>query len=142
MRLRPALAALGAALLCAACAGMPPTERRAARLASFMAYAGPPVEEVRGFTLTRFEVVGPSEVVFWVRVSEIYLVTVQPHCPELTWANRIGVRQSMNVLRPRFDAITVRGIDCRIREIRPVDGERWRASQHPADRQASAGAAL
>ena len=132
----------GVAVLLAACASTPPTERRAQRLASFMQYAGEPVEEIRGFTLTRFEIVGPSSVVFWVRVSEIYLVTVQPHCPELEWANRIAVRQSMNVLRARFDAVTVRGIDCRIREIRPVDGERWRASQRTVDDRASAEPAL
>ena len=132
----------GIATLLAACASAPPAERRAQRLASFLQYAGEPVEEIRGFTLTRVEVVGPSSVVFWVRVSEIYLVTVQPHCPELEWANRIGVRQSMNVLRARFDAVTVRGIDCRIREIRPVDGERWRASQRAAGTQASAERAL
>ena len=54
----------------------------------------------------------------------------------------IAVRQSMNVLRARFDAITVRGIDCRIREIRPVDGERWRASQRAAGTQESAEPAL
>lgn len=139
---RIAVAVLLALLCLAACAGKPPSERRAERLASFLQYAGDPVAEIRGFTLTRFEVVGPSSVVFWVRVSEIYLVTVQPHCPELEWANRIGVRQSMNVLRARFDAVTVRGIDCRIREIRPVDGERWRASQRATGTQASAAPAL
>lgn len=94
-----------------------------------MQYAGEPVEEIRGFNFTRFEIVGPETVVLWVRVSEPYVVTVQAACPQLEWANQIAVRQSLNVLRTRIDAITVRGIDCRIREIRPVDGERWRASQ-------------
>ena len=124
--------ALGLLALLGACASTPPGERHARRLALYTQHAGAPVPEIRGFTLSRFEIVGPESVVIWVRVSEPYLVTVQSPCPGLEWARRIGFEQDLNVLRARYDGILVEGIDCRIREIRPVDGVAFRAAERAA----------
>ncbi len=126
-RRSPVVVVLG--LLLAACASAPPSERRAQRLAEFQRYAGAPVDAIRSFRLDRWELVGPNEVVLWTRVSEAYLVTVQKHCPDLEWTQRIGVTSSVNTVYARFDSIVFSRIPCRIVEIRPVDYKRMRADE-------------
>lgn len=128
MTLRLAFAALALALL-AACASNPPSERRAQRLAEFLRYAGEPVDEVRTFELNRFEVVGPNELVVWTRVSEAYLLTVQQHCPDLVWAQTIGITTTLNTVQRKFDSVLTGRIPCRIVAIRPIDYRRMRADE-------------
>jgi hypothetical protein len=119
-----------AAVLIAACASVGPSERRAERLAEFLRYAGEPVPEIRSFRMDRWELVGPNEVVLWTRVSEAYLVTVQEHCPDLEWAQRIAITTSaVNSVMARFDSIVFSRIPCRIVEIRPIDYRRMRADE-------------
>ena len=60
--------------------------------------------------------------------------------PLLLFSQTLPISQARTL--PTGSAVTVRGIDCRIREIRPVDGERWRASQRAAGTQESAEPAL
>lgn len=98
-------------------------------LDKYLAYAGSPVESFQFFNLDQWERVGRYQVVVWTRVSEAYLLTVDPPCRELEWAKAIGVTSSANTVNRRFDSVIASGERCRINEIRPIDYKRLRKDE-------------
>ncbi|ANB18107.1 DUF6491 family protein [Dokdonella koreensis] len=98
-------------------------------LDKYLAYAGPPVDSFQFFKLDQWERVGRYQVVVWTRVSEAYLLTVDPPCRELEWAKAIGVTSSANTVNRRFDSVLASGERCRIEEIRPIDYKRLRKDE-------------
>lgn len=126
---------VSAVLLAALAAALPGPSRAQSdealqrNLEKYLAYAGSPVESFQFFKLDQWERVGRYQVVVWTRVSEAYLLTVDPPCRELEWAKAIGVTSSANTVNRRFDSVIASGERCRINEIRPIDYKRLRQDE-------------
>ena len=119
---------LPAFALLIACSGIPLKERMAAERERYEAYAGNPIDH---FTyLGRFdgwEPIGRHELVVWTGINDAYLIKVAPPCEDLQFANRIGLTSTGGTVYSRFlDSVKVRGWNCPIQEIRPVDYKRLR----------------
>ena len=90
-------------------------------LAKYLEGAGAPVDKFTFYKLQKWELVGDNRVVFWVRVNEAYLLTVEDPCVELPWTNSIALTSSARQVRIRFDYVLVeKGRRCQITEIRPL----------------------
>lgn len=118
-RLATALVVLVATLL-GACSSAPYRERLQTRLAQYERYAGEPIDKFHFWRLESWEVLGSDKLVLRTTLRDAYLVTVEKSCPELEWADNIGVTSTLNQVSVRFDSVMVRGWKCRIGEIRPV----------------------
>jgi hypothetical protein len=118
-----------AALLLAACSGIPRQEREQDLLARYRAYAGEPVSDFR--TYSRFDSWTPiddTHLVIHTNVNEAYLITVAPPCLDLPFATRLAIRSRFpNTVSSGFDSIRVGRESCRITEIRPVNYKQMKA---------------
>jgi hypothetical protein len=80
--------------LLAACSGIPRQARDNERLERYQQYAGPPIDS---FTyLGRYDgwnSLDESHLVVWTGINTAYLITVQPPCNDLRFAERIGLTQ-------------------------------------------------
>lgn len=126
-------AGICALLLCmpaAACAQTREVQER--NLAEYLEYAGAPIDHFRFWRLTGWELVGPRQLVVWPGLTEAYLLTVDPPCPDLEWAKTIGLTSNAHTVTARFDSVDVGREKCRIAEIRPIDYERYRADRRGA----------
>lgn len=117
-----------AALAIAGCAtNASRDERLAERRALFERHAGEPVEEIRAFTMSRFEPLGADAVAVWASPARVFLLTVRGPCVGLEQRFAIGVTSTNRVVRARFDAVTFTERPsrvfqrCPIETIRPVD---------------------
>jgi hypothetical protein len=63
--------------------------------------------------------------VVWSGLNEGYLVTVTGYCPDLQFANAIGVTSTANTV-DKFEKIVVGRDRCFIKEIRPIDTKQMR----------------
>ena len=139
---RPAaLLPLIATLALAACASsrVPPAQR----LATILAHAGEPVNQIRHFNAMGWELVDDEHVLLSMRPRETWLLRVSGPC--LDWsggATVIGLDSRGPYLTAMLDRILVKGspVSCRIEEIRPVDTKAMRAAAAAARAQDPAGA--
>lgn len=91
-------------------------------LERFQKYAGAPVDQFHFWSLYKWQLVGPTKVVVWPTINEAYLLTVNEPCPELEWANTIGVTSKQrHLVSSKFDYVTYSKGQCQISEIRPID---------------------
>jgi len=121
---------LTAALLIAACSGIPRRDRDKEALEQYLQYAGPPVDHISTFNhYNGWQAVGYYQVVLWSGVDDAYLVTVSAPCENLQFANRIGVTQTSDSIYTKFDALLVHGWRCNITEIRPINYLQMRQDQ-------------
>jgi len=118
-RIATAAAVLACTLL-GACSNVPYKERMQTRLAQYERYAGEPIDNFHFWRMENWEVLGNNKLVVRTTLRDAYLITVEKACPELEWANAIGVTSTINQVSTRFDSVVVRGWKCRISEIRPV----------------------
>lgn len=125
-------------LLVAACSSVPYRERQAQRLADYERYAQAPVDHFTFFRMEDWEVLGREQVLLRTTLRDAYLVKVEPFCPDLEWANAIGVTSSVNTVHRGMDSLVVRGLKCRILEIRPLRYRDWLRDQREAREQAKA----
>jgi hypothetical protein len=118
---------LSAALITAACSGIPRRVRDQETLDRYLRYAGPPVDQITYLGhYDNWQVVSPYQIVLFANINDAYLITVRPPCENLQFANRFGITQTANTISSRFDAILVKGWRCQISEIRPIDYLRMR----------------
>jgi hypothetical protein len=134
----------GLAALLAACSGIPLKEREPAERARIESYVGQPLRHFTWFgRFDGWKAVSRDEALIWTTPSKAYLVKVESPCEDLRFASRIGLTSTLNSVYSRFDHVTVRGRQCRIELIRPVDYGRLRADlqRERESRQASSAAA-
>jgi hypothetical protein len=118
---------LAAALITAACSGIPRRDRDQETLDRYLRYAGPPVDHITYLgRYDNWQSVSQYQIALWTSINDAYLITVRPPCENLRFANRIGITQTANTISSRFDSILVRGWKCQISEIRPIDYSRMR----------------
>jgi hypothetical protein len=108
--------------LLAGCVAPPPTKADLAAEANFVKYAGPPVE---GFTYlgtySDLRTLGNNELVVWTTVNDAYLIRVVDPCPQLRFANRVGLTSTDRMVNRKFDFVIADHEKCRIDSIQHVD---------------------
>jgi Family of unknown function (DUF6491) len=110
-------ATVAAAAMLASCANSPQLE--------YSDYAGEPVKSFYMDSLDGWSPASKNQVVVWTRLNQAYLVTVNGYCPDLRYANVIGVTSTGNTV-DKFEKVLVGRDRCFIREIRPIDTKQMR----------------
>jgi hypothetical protein len=130
---------LTAAVITAACTGIPRRDRDQEALEQYLQYAGPPVDHISYLgRYDNWQSVGQYQLVLWAGINDAYLITVSPPCENLRFAPRIAVTQTANTIYSRFDAVLVRGWRCQITEIRPINYLKMRQDLREARAQEQA----
>lgn len=88
-------------------------------------YAGEPVKSFYMDSFEGWSPVSKDRVVVWSGLNEGYLVTVTGYCPNLQFANAIGVTSTANTV-DKFEKIVVGHDRCFIKEIRPIDAKQMK----------------
>ena len=125
------LSGLLAAGLLAGCSSVPYAQRQAQRQAQYAAAAGAPVRSFHFFSpLYSWEALSDQQLVVYARPKQAWLLDVDG-CPNLTFANAIGLTSSLNEVSVRFDRVLTgrNNFPCTITQIRPIDVSRLRAAQ-------------
>jgi hypothetical protein len=128
--IRVLLATTLAALL-AACASAPYAQRTSERQAAYAAAAGAPVRQFRFFTLYSWEPLSDSQLAVYTRHNEAWLLDLGGSCPDLPFANAIGLTSNVDQVMVGFDKVLTgrRSFPCTISQIRPVDVKSLKAAQ-------------
>ncbi|HEX6831965.1 MAG TPA: DUF6491 family protein, partial [Rudaea sp.] len=93
----------------------------------------PPVDQFDMFELWQWQVVGPTKLLLWATIKDVYLVTVDKSCNRLEWAKGIAVTQAMHwKVTKTFDFVDFKDQHCKIEEIRPIDYKAMRADAQAA----------
>lgn len=92
-------------------------------------YAGEPV---KSFDMRNYDggwsAVSRDQVVVWSGINEAYLIKVAGYCPDLQFANAIGVTNTAGTV-DKFEKILVGKDRCLIEEIRPIDTKQMKADR-------------
>ena len=84
-------------------------------------YAGEPV---KSFDMHNYDggwsAVSKDQLVVWAGINEAYLIKVAGYCPDLQFANAIGVTETAGTV-DKFEKVIVGRDKCLIEEIRPID---------------------
>lgn len=112
------------------CAGTAHRESKQETVDRYMAYAGTPVDNFSYLgSFSGWNSLGRDKLVVWTSVNRAYLLTVEPTCRDLEFAERIDLTSTGSTVT-RFDRVRFRNgfhrDSCRITEIRPVDYGRMR----------------
>ncbi len=95
---------------------------------SYTEYAGEPV---KSFWLSRFDgwsAVDDDQLVVWSGVNKAYLIKVVGFCPDLKFANAIGITSTAGTV-DKFEKVIVGRDRCMISEIRPIDVKQMKADR-------------
>ena len=65
----------------------------------------------------------------YTTISDAYMLTVDNTCPELPFAQTIGVTSTTSSITT-FDSVLVRNDRCRIMQIQPIDVKRMKADKN------------
>ncbi len=91
-------------------------------------YAGAPISSFWMPSLDGWTVVDDKALVIRTQLSKSYLVKVSGFCPNLKFANAIGVTSTAGSV-DKFEKVIVGQDQCRIDEIRPLDMARMNADR-------------
>jgi hypothetical protein len=91
-------------------------------------YAGEPVKSFQFFNFDGWTAVNNRQLVVWSGVNKAYLLTVSGYCPDLKYANAIGVTSTAGQV-DKFEKVLVGRDRCFIEEIRPVDIKQMKADR-------------
>jgi hypothetical protein len=120
-------------ILTASLAGVAQADTRATMqetLDHYAPYVGEPVDGFTFWSLHKWKLTGPEQVIVWPTIKDAWLVTVEKPCPRLEWARGIGLSsQQSHQVQVRSDHVQVGNQRCRIEEIRPIDLERMNREQ-------------
>src|SRR5688572_5184362 len=109
-----------------ACATNMPDDEK---LALYRAHAQAPVKSFRYLNrIDGWTPLGDSALAVWTRPNEAYLLEVDGPCPDLDFAQAIGLTNQFGIVYTRFDKVIPRSagggpepVPCPIRQIRPLD---------------------
>ena len=80
-------------------------------------------EPVKSFYMNNFDGWSPvskDQLVVWSGINKAYLLTVTGYCPDLQYANAVGVTSTANTV-DKFEKVIVGKDRCFIDTIRPLD---------------------
>ena len=127
---------LTAIILSAALAGASVTTGYAAELqskgdklyAKYELYLGEPVKSFTALRHDSWQQISRTQLVLYTTINEAYMLTVDNNCPELPFAQTIGVTSTTNSIST-LDSVIVRGNRCLITQIQPIDVKRMKADR-------------
>ena len=96
---------------------------------SYTEYAGEPVKSF--YMKNRdggWSPVSKDQLVVWSGINEAYLIKVAGYCPDLMFAQAIGVTNSAGTV-DKFEKVIVGRDKCFIEEIRPIDTKQMKADR-------------
>jgi hypothetical protein len=139
---KPLQVGLGVLVLAfSACAtdGMTDTDK----LALYRAHAMAPVASFRYLNrIDGWTPLGDAALAIWTRPNEAYLLETNGPCPDLEFAQAIGLTSQMGMVYSRFDKVIPRAdpggappIPCQIRQIRPLDVKAIKSAEQDMRRQ-------
>lgn len=122
----------------AACSTVPYAQRVAQRQGVYAAAAGAPVDNFHFFSLYSWVPLGDHQLAVYTHPNRAWLLDVSS-CPNLEFAQSIGLSSSVNQVSVRFDKVFAGGgyPPCWISRIRPLDVAKLRVAQQ-AQRKISA----
>lgn len=91
-------------------------------------YAGEPVKSFYLNTFDGWTAVSKDQLVVWSGMNKGYLIKVVGYCPDLMFANTIGVTSTAHTV-DKFEKVIVGRDRCLINEIRPLDTKQIRADR-------------
>jgi hypothetical protein len=115
------------------------------RLALYRAHAAAPVQSFRYLNrIDGWTPLGESAVAIWTRPNEAYLLEVDRPCPDLDFAQAIGLTSQFGIVYSRFDKVIPRTgaggpepMPCHIRQIRPLDVKALKAAEKDIRRESA-----
>ena len=120
-----------AAMLASACAtsgGEIERSKSDRLLTRYEPYVGEPIDRFTAFRTDSWQPISRTQLVVWTSINDAYLLTVDNTCPELNFAQKIGVSSTGSSIS-KFDSVIVRDQRCRIEQIQPIDVERMKAER-------------
>jgi uncharacterized protein YceK len=118
---------ISAAVLLTGCAST--LKKMNAPKLQYTEYAGEPV---KSFYMRNHDggwsPVSKDQLVVWSGINEAYLIQVAGYCPDLMFAQAIGVTNSAGTV-DKFEKVIVGGDKCFIKEIRPIDTKQMKADR-------------
>jgi uncharacterized protein YceK len=91
-------------------------------------YAGEPVKSFDMHNFDGWSAVSKDQLVVWSGINEAYLIKVTGYCPDLMFANAIGVTSTAGNV-DKFEKVIVGHDKCFINEIRPIDTKQMKADR-------------
>lgn len=91
-------------------------------------------EPVRSFTALRkdsWQPISRTQLVLWTTINEAYLLTVMNNCPDLPFAQTVGITSTTSQITT-LDSVIVRRDRCPITQIQPIDVRRMKADRAAA----------
>ena len=82
-------------------------------LAKYEPYLGEPVKSFRAVRYDSWQQISRTQLVLYTTINEAYMLTVDNNCPELPFAQTIGVTSTTSSITT-FDSVLVRNDRCRI----------------------------
>ena len=85
-------------------------------------YAGEPVKSfyLNGSGADGWHAVSKTQVVVWAGMNKAYLLDIAGYCPDLQFAQTIGLTSHGNTV-DKFEKVLVGRDRCLIKQIRPID---------------------
>ena len=94
----------------------------------YIDYAGEPIKSFYMNNFDGWNVISKDQIVVWSGLNKAYLLTVTGYCPDLQFANAIGLTSTANTV-DRFEKVIVGRDRCMINEIRPLDTKQMKADR-------------
>jgi hypothetical protein len=98
-------------------------------LEKYEPYVGEPVDSFTAWRYDSWQPISRTQLVLWTTINDAYLITVDNTCPELRFAETIGVTTTTSSITT-LDSVLVRGNRCRIEQIQPIDVRRMKADRN------------
>jgi hypothetical protein len=92
-------------------------------------YLGEPVDKFTALRYDSWQPISRTQLVLWTTFNDAYLLTVDNTCPELQFAQTVGVTSTTSSIST-LDSVLVRGHRCEIQEIQPIDVRRMKADRN------------
>jgi hypothetical protein len=99
------------------------------RYAQYEPYLGEPVKSFTALQHDSWQQISRTQLVLYTTINDAYMLTVDNNCPELPFAQTIGVTSTTSSITT-FDSVLVRNDRCRIMQIQPIDVRRMKADKN------------
>ena len=98
-------------------------------LAKYEPYLGEPVKSFTALQKDSWQPISRTQLVLWTTINDAYMLTVTNNCPDLPFAQTIGVTSTTSPIST-LDSVIVRGDRCPITQIQPIDVRRMKADKN------------
>ena len=105
--------------------------------AKYELYLGEPVKSFTALRHDSWQQISRTQLVLYTTINEAYMLTVDNNCPELPFAQTIGVTSTTSSITT-FDSVLVRNDRCRIMQIQPIDIKRMKADKNAREAEEAA----